>query len=206
MNIKTLYTLVGIVLVAIVVIFIILKEPEPTPSTGTESNLPPGHPSVDAQSGMQSPPPGATDGSAPSKANVRQDFIHLVEKLKEKVNKNPDDTSQVLDLARLLADAHQLKDALPLFQRYLRKAPGNIEVLLELSICYFNLGDMESARSTTQKILSIDAKNTMAMYNLGAIYANQGKKEEAKSVWNDLAKRFPNSDDAARAKESLARL
>ncbi len=203
-NMKSLYIGLGVVLVAIVVYFILSGEPEKKnmpPASAEQGQLPPGHPPIGE--GQQGMPPGQP---APSRENVRPEFKHMVEKLKEKVSRNPKDTSGVIELARLLGDAHQFADALPLYERYLKAAPKDVSAMLDLTLCYFNLNKLDEAAQTTRDILRIDPKNTAAMYNLGAIYATQGKKPEAKSAWEDLISRFPQAEESARAKESLKNL
>lgn len=203
-SMKSLYIGLGLLLVAIVAYFIISGEPEKKkmpPATAEQGQLPPGHPPVGGD--QQAMPPGQP---GPTKDNVRPEFRHMVEKLKEKVSKNPKDTSGVLELARLLGDSHQFSEALPLYERYLKAAPKDVTVMLDLTLCYFNLNKFDEAAQTTQTILRLDPKNTAAMYNLGAIYATQGKKPEAKAAWDDLIARFPQAEESAHAKESLKNL
>ena len=145
-------------------------------------------------------------GITPSKDNVRKDFMHMIDKLREKVNAHPNDTSGVLEFAQVLHDSHQMKEAAAMFERYLKAAPRDIESMISLSDCYFGTGQMDDAIRVTNNILKVNPKNTIAMYNLGAIYATKGDKDKAKEYWQNLIDKYPSSDDAARAKESLGRL
>ncbi len=208
MNTKTLYMIIGAVLVIVVVIFILISDSDKT-KTEEKSQLPPGHPSIgemqssggDAVNGRM-----PAEGSAPNKTNVRKDFVHMIDKMREKVNKNSNDTTGVIEFAQVLYDSHQFKEASEMFERFLKASPKNTTVMLDLSVCYFNLGEMEHAAKVTSNIIKVDSKNTVAMYNLGAIHATQGNKDKAREVWEKLMKQFPQSEDASRAKESLTKL
>ena len=202
-----LYLIVGGILIAVVVIVLMLGDSE-TENPQTAGNLPPGHPSIDgAQQGSGMPPSqNPADPNAPNKSNVREEFMHVIEKLREKVNQNPKDTAGVLELANMLRDSHKLDEAAGLYERILKVDKKNTSIMLSLSICYFNLGKTDDAMRVTNDILKVEPKNTIALYNIGAMYATNGDKEKAKSAWEDLIKRFPNTDDATRAKESIGKL
>ena len=208
MKIKTIYGIVAVVIIAAIVVIIMMKDSDPK-KAGQASNLPPGHPSIDGMAPSEGDMKNGrtpAGGITPSKDNVRKDFLHLIEKLREKVNANPKDTSGVLQLAQLLHDSHQMKESAALYERYLKAAPKDIESMISLSDCYFTMGQMEDAIRVTDNILKVNPKNTIAMYNLGAIYATKGDKEKAKEYWQNLIDKYPSSEDATRAKESLGRL
>ncbi len=208
MKSKYLYFGVGGVLVVLVIIFLLMDDSS-VKKENADAQLPPGHPPLsEMQQSEGDMKNGRTpvDLNSPSKTNVRQDFVHMVEKLREKVNKNPNDTSGVLELAHLLSDSHQFKEAAVLFERFLKTNKKNTTVMLDLSVCYFNLGQMEDAATITSTILKLEPSNSIALYNLGAIHATKGDKPKAKEVWENLIKKFPGSDDATRAKESIGKL
>jgi hypothetical protein len=52
----------------------------------------------------------------------------------------------------------------------------------------------------------LDPKYVDALYNLGAIYANAGSPERARSYWESAAKLEPESDSGRKARDGLAKL
>ena len=65
---------------------------------------------------------------------------------------------------------------------------------------------IKSARRKTMKVLAFDPKNQMALYNLGAIAATQGKKDKAKEFWNKVISIDAKSETGMLAQESLGKL
>ena len=199
MNASRLYMIIGLVLVAAVVIVLLLPDdaniPAEPPAQGEA--MPPGHPNVgDAEGGM-----------APGAGNVRTDFMAEYERLADKIEKQAEsDTSDVLVYARMLLDAHQAKRALPLFERYVKAAPKNTAVMLDLSVAYFETKQPDKSAEITKKVLTIDPKNTTAMYNLGALEAAAKNTAKARAIWQKLVDSYPDSPDAARAQEMMKQL
>ncbi|MBR9978361.1 MAG: tetratricopeptide repeat protein [Bacteroidetes bacterium] len=194
MNATRLYIIIGVVLVAVLVIVILLPDDNETDQHAgehTNTPMPPGHPDIDAE-------------GQPSRANVMETFMEEFERLKEQIEAQPEsDTSDVLIYARMLLDAHQPANAVPLLERYNKAAPENTAVLLDLSVAHFENGDPDKAAEVTQRILRIDPENTTAMYNLGALAASQEDNETARRHWNKLIADYPDSPDAQRAMQFL---
>lgn len=197
MNASRIYLIIGAVLVAVLVIVILLPEDDAAvqqAAASTPQEMPPGHPDVD-------------DPNAPSKSNVVSSFMEEFDRLGKKVDAQPaSDTTDVLVYARMCLDAHQAAKALPLLERYSKAAPKNTDVMLDLSVAFYETGDTEKAKSITRKVLSVDPKNSTAMYNLGALAAAEGNKTEARNHWEKLIRDYPDSPSATRAKQFLETL
>lgn len=198
MNASRLYMVIGLSLVAIIVIVLLLPEEGDTPQQAeTAEQMPPGHPNV----------PGMGGDGAPGSGNVRTDFMQEFKRLGEKIAAQPEsDTSDVLVYARMLLDAHQATNALPLFERYVEAAPKNTAAMLDLSVAYFETDQKDKAEAITRRVLKLEPENTTAMYNLGALRAVEEKKAEARSIWEELIEKYPDSPDAARAQEMIKQL
>jgi tetratricopeptide (TPR) repeat protein len=196
MNARIVYFVIGAVLVTVVAIFIFIPEAEePQPAQSATGEMPPGHPDV-GDEGM----PGGVGA-------VRGEFMQEYNRLKEKVEKqDAADTSDVLAYARILLSAHQAGESVKYFERYLKKAPRDVTLMLDLSVAYFESKQPDKAEEITRRILAIEPGNTTAMYNLGALYAEQKRNDEAKAAWQKLIDTHPDSPDAERAKQFLGQL
>lgn len=142
----------------------------------------------------------------PSKSNVMQAAIDKLNALKSEVEKNPKDTSKVREYADMLTMSHKGDDAIKYYEQILNVNPKRIDVLLQLTFVYFNKGDLAKADDYTNKILKINKNNLFALYNTGAIAQAKGDSKKARSAWQDLSKRFPNSVVGKLAVKSIEQL
>jgi tetratricopeptide (TPR) repeat protein len=84
--------------------------------------------------------------------------------------------------------------------------PKRLDIYFSLALIYYNKQDFAKCEDENNKVLVFDPKNQMALYNLGAIAATQGKTEKAKELWNQVLKINPNSETGKLASESLTKL
>jgi len=194
---KKLYFIIAGLIVVVVIVFLLL--PDSKKSDKAVEGLPPGHPDVSQMKG--------DDKGGPNKMNVREDFLKELQALKEQVDaQKPGDTTAVWKLARLLNESHKMDDAIKYYERLAKVLPKNTDLLLDMSVTYFNAGKLNESMDATKRILKIQPANTIAMYNIGAILAEMGKTGEAKTEWQKLIAKYPASADAGRAKEAIGRL
>ncbi|MEW5798932.1 MAG: tetratricopeptide repeat protein [Bacteroidota bacterium] len=143
---------------------------------------------------------------APSKENVTKSFTDHVEMLKKKIARNPNDIQTLKTLAQWLMDAHKTEEAIGYFERGVKLQPGNDSLLLDLSVCYFQIRQYDMAMKTTDRILRLYPDHPRALLNKGAIYASQNKPDTAAAIWNRLIQRSPETEEAEQAKHYLAQL
>ncbi|MBU2493427.1 MAG: tetratricopeptide repeat protein [Bacteroidetes bacterium] len=196
MKIKTVYIYLGIF--ALVIFIIILTTQNSINQSGTKETTEI-MPNDDIHKGLN-------NGESPGKGNVSNNIIHQMEMLQKAVEENPDDTSQVKKYADLLASAHNPEKAVELYKTILNKNPKRIDILLGITIAYYNMRNLEKAEEYTKRILEIDKNNHEANYNLGAIAAGRGNTAKAKEIWENVVLRFPNSSVAQIAEKSLEEL
>lgn len=146
------------------------------------------------------------EGDMPSGSNVTEDARKRLEEFKASYEKNPDDTLKAREYADILKMAHQNDKAIELYEKILEKDSKRIDLLLELTFLYFNNGNLAKAEELTNTILKIEKNNELAIYNSGAIAASKGDNQKAKSIWEGLAKKFPDTDIARIAKQSIMQL
>lgn len=142
----------------------------------------------------------------PSSANVSKDFLQEVETLKQKVEANPKDTLSMREYAELLHASHKQDLAIKYYEKILNINPKRTDIMFALSIVYFDQQNFGKSEEYVNKILTIDKNDHQVIYNLGVIAATLGNKEKARSVWEDIIKRFPGTETSSLARESLDRL
>lgn len=168
--------------------------------SGSDKELSKQIPDDDIHSGM------GGDGEMPSGSNVTSDARQRLEEYKAKFEENPNDTLNAREFADLLKMAHQQEKAIEIYEGILKKDSKRIDILLELTFLYFNLGDLNKADEYTNNILKINKDHQLGIYNSGAIAASKGENVKAKSIWQGLAKKYPNSEIGQIAEQSIIQL
>jgi tetratricopeptide (TPR) repeat protein len=149
---------------------------------------------------------GLKGNETPGKSNVSAEVIHKMEELKKAAEENPNDTLKLREYADFLSEAHKPDEAIQYYQKILQKYPKRTDILFSLSLIYYNKHNYNKTEELTNKILSYDKNNPLALYNLGAIYATKGDNKRAEKLWNEIIQKYPNTEAAKIAKQSLMNL
>lgn len=144
--------------------------------------------------------------TSPGKENVSEEYKKKLAGLKETVDNNPSDTLAMREYADFLSASHKMNEAIPYYQKILEINPKRSDIYFSLAVIYFNKQDYKKCEDENNKVLTFDPKNQMALYNLGAIAATQGKKDKAKKFWNEVIKINSGSETGKLAQESLSKL
>lgn len=199
MKFKPLYFYGAVFIIVVAILIILSQQSENIENTLNENLNTQQMPNDEIHSQLKS-------SETPGKNNVSQEFKHKMAMLQNEVEKNPTDTTKLLEYADLLAAAHKQKEAIEYYQQILSINPNRIDVLFSLSFIYYTLGDLNKSEEETKRILAIDPENNDAKYNLGAIAATKGDKEKARDIWQRLAEKYPEDEIGIKAKNSLERL
>lgn len=156
-----------------------------------------------ARRGRSSPDPDAA-GTTPMAAP--QSPAHERAALEELSRKKPDHGPIVLRLAQLDLAEGKPAEARIRLEDYLRKSPRDAAALLELGRACYEAGDMECAVRSTSLAVKIEPRNPEALYNLGAIHANQGRADLARGLWERAVQSGADSDGGRKAAGALRQL
>ena len=150
--------------------------------------------------------PGDAAQDAPSKENVNYGFRAELAMLQLRLRREPDDTALLARTARLLQDAHQPREAVVYYQRYLELDPANRRVWLDLASAHAGLGQWDDAEKASLAVLERHPGDAEVMYNLGAIHANKGEYAEARDWWEKVKAQEGDGELASLAEASLLRV
>lgn len=192
-RLSTILTLTAAAAVAVTV-FVTLREPPRLPSVARSPGTAVAE-AVDVHS-----------ATTPDRGNVSHEFRVEVAALEEGLNNAPSDTVALARLGSLLHMAHQPAKAIPYLERYTAINQTNREVWFQLVAAYGALENWGKALETTMAILASWPDDPEAMYNVGAIHANQGDYEEARRWWERVRDQGTDSALAGTATASLRRL
>jgi len=144
--------------------------------------------------------------NSPGKENVSAEYKRKMAELENAVNENPSDTIALRQYADYLTASHKMNEAIPYYNKIIEINPRRADIRFSLAIIYFNKQDFAKCKEENEMVLSFDPQNQMALYNLGAIAATQGKIADAKEYWNKVVSIDSESETASLAKESLSKL
>ena len=99
-----------------------------------------------------------------------------------------------------------MEEAIVYYKKYLVLNPAAVQAWLDLTHCYAQLEQWDEAIQTSKNLLGRKPDHPSAMYNLGALYANQNKPEEARRWWEKVKAQQQDPDLAQKAIHSLLRL
>lgn len=142
----------------------------------------------------------------PSGDNLAPGFHVEMEAIRQRLDAAPQDTSLLLRMAHLKHDGHQLEEAVAYYERYVDLRPDGRAPWLDLARCLGELGRWDEALTATETLLERFPGDPAGLYNQGAIFANLGRLDEARTVWQDVSKQDANPEMQALAADALDRL
>ena len=147
------------------------------------------------------PTPGTAAGTAlPTPDQMRQMADKHTAPLIEKLKRDPNDTSLLMQLGAIYHSAHQFKQAADYYGRAVAIEPKNHAARTKLAISLYREGDVDGAIAQLNFALKDDPGDANALFNLGMIRW-QGKQDGAGALqaWQLLLKSNPQLPDDHRA-------
>lgn len=200
MKFKPIYFYGIIVLVSIIVLVLVSTQSSDDPKEiAIEQNQ--NMPDDDVHKQLKNP-----GSNTPGKQNVSEEYQKKLAGLEKTVNENPTDTIALRNYADFLSASHKMNEAIPYYEKILDVNPKRTDIYFSLALIYYNKQDFGKCEEANNKVLSFEPKNQMALYNLGAIAATQGKKDKAKEFWEMVVKIDSGSETGLLAQESIRKL
>ncbi len=114
--------------------------------------------------------------------------------------KKDQDPAARLKLANELHDARKFPEAIEEYKNYLDLNPRDVDARVDMGICYFEMGDLLTARSEMGKGLSINPKHQLANFNLGIVSLQERNIEQARQWFEQTIAIDSTTDIAKRAR------
>lgn len=134
-----------------------------------------------------------------SMENVRKQ----IDKYKSDLQANPKDTTALLALGQMYMMASMFEQTADYFKRYLEEVPDNYQIRTTLAFVYYNNSQPQLARNELQQALKHQPNYDYALYLLGEVNLDEGKKDEAIKLWHKVLEVSPGSEAAHRASERI---
>lgn len=149
--------------------------------------------------------PGSASHVTPA-GDVATLFQRRVAELEARLEAAPSDRSALLELARLLHDGHRVPDAISLYRKALDLDPSDAQVWYDLATAHGEIGAWDRAAEVLMDRLERAPADAVALYDLGAVRANQGRLEEARRHFEAAEGLATDGVLKARISSALARL
>lgn len=149
-----------------------------------------------------------TGGPVASKAApvVTDNPEHELKELAVQLQKKPGHMPVLLRMAQLEREKGAMDDAAGHLRDAIKSEPANQDAHLELGRLLYERNDVSGAIAETEKVLELNPKQVDALYNLGAIYANLGNTDRARSYWQKAVAVDASSDSGRKARQGLTKL
>jgi tetratricopeptide (TPR) repeat protein len=108
-----------------------------------------------------------------------KDTIGATKEFRAAIAANPKEPNVHFGLGYLLWTQGQTNEAAKEFQAELDNDPKHIQAMLYLADSQIQMNRMDDARPLLEKVVKIDSANPMGRLDLGIVYADAGRNEEA---------------------------
>jgi tetratricopeptide (TPR) repeat protein len=129
--------------------------------------------------------------------------IQKINELEARVKADPTNKELLLQLAHLKNDSRMYQQAIVDYKNYLTLVPGNADARVDMGVCYYNLGDFNTAISEMETALKYNPHHQIALLNLGIVNLSAGNLKESQNWLEKAVKENPDNDVGKRAKELL---
>ena len=129
--------------------------------------------------------------------------LNEIKSLETMVSNNPNDLGSLLKLAHLLNDSGFYQKAIENYSKYLEKNSTNVDVIIDMGVCYYQLRNYDTAIKTMEKGILLNPKHQIAHFNLGIVNSAKGNHDEAVKYWKKAVDLNPTSNIGTKAQSLL---
>lgn len=129
--------------------------------------------------------------------------LNEIKTLESLVSNNPKDLKPLLKLAHLLNDSGFYQKAIENYNKYLEKDAANVDVIIDMGVCYYQLRNYDTAIKTMLKGILLNPKHQIAHFNLGIVNSAKGNHDEAVNYWKKAVNINPTSNIGTKAQSLL---
>ncbi len=148
---------------------------------------------------------GQEQQSAPPVDAAAMGNVHqTLERLKSRLEANPQDLVAIDSLAVMFSIAGGYDRALELYEQHLAIEPDNKDVKIALALTHHNLKDDSKAMSLLQELLDNEPTYAFALHYMAVIQASLHKHDEAEKHWQKIIDSYPGTEMAKMAAKNIA--
>ncbi len=145
---------------------------------------------------------GIASGQA-SNGQPGADVLQEIDRLRQVVDKNPDDLVSTLRLSNMLQDNGMYDQAVIYYKRYLNKMPANVDAQVDYGVTLYEGGHTQDAIEQLTQVIKADPKHQKAYFNLGIVYLNAGDINKSNDALKKCVQIDRQSDVGKQAEQIL---
>jgi tetratricopeptide (TPR) repeat protein len=129
-------------------------------------------------------------------------MMQSIQKLMSDLKENPENYQLNVQAGNAYFDIGRYQQALKYYKRanFIRHDEN---VMVDLGVCYFNIGKLDSALTFMQAVLEHKPDHKQALYNVGIVYYNLNNFNKALENWQHLIHVYPNTPEADRVQQYI---
>ncbi|MFO0747012.1 MAG: tetratricopeptide repeat protein [Myxococcota bacterium] len=113
---------------------------------------------------------------------------------------------EAFDAAKTAADGKRWAEAKGHYDKALSLSPGNVKALMGRGRASFELRQLDAAAADLKAVLAADPRHPSALQLLGSIAQEQGRRDEARALYQRYLDAWPNGRSAEQIRAILERL
>lgn len=158
--------------------------------------------SLELLTGTKNVPVGSPAPTQPG-SSANMEAMNKLTELEQSANANPADLQARLTVANYAHDNRFFDKAIENYKIYLVKKPDDPDALVDLGICYNDLGNLDDARSYMERAVKVSPKHLLGHFNLGIVNLRAGDLKAANDWFKKTVALSPNSEIGQRAQQLL---
>jgi tetratricopeptide (TPR) repeat protein len=129
-------------------------------------------------------------------------MMESVQKLMSDLNSNPNDYDLIVQAGNAFFDIGRYKQAIH-YYKMANSIKSITEIFIDLGVCYFNLGYLDSALIVMQEGIKKNPNHKQGLYNIGIVLYNLGDFNGAVVNWQRLIQAHPNTAEALKVQQYI---
>ena len=127
-----------------------------------------------------------------------------IKHLRDAASRSPENSGGWITLGNALMDSQRYGEAVDAYQAALKLDPNNVNVRVDMGICYRRTGKSGEAAEEFRKGITIDPNHPNAHRNLGVVLAyDLDKREEGIREFETYLRLMPNAPDAGQIRQAV---
>lgn len=134
--------------------------------------------------------------------NVTKEMMQKIKDLLMELDRHPNNYNLIVQAGNAYFNIQRYNKAV----KYYAKANNlnsDENVLIDLDVCYFNLGKLDSALVSMESALEHNPGHMQGLYNIGIVHYNMGLVEDALENWKHLVYIHHNSREAHQVQQYI---
>ena len=129
-------------------------------------------------------------------------MMESVQNLLSDLKTDPNNYNLIVQAGNAFFDIGRYRQAADYYKKANTIRPAT-EILIDLGVCYFNLGHLDSALVIMNEGLKSSPNHKQGLYNIGIVLYNLGDYDSAVVKWKQLIKAHPNTVEAIRVQQYI---